>query len=72
MHFAFPFLYAISQSQSLLVFNNFSKDEASLDLDKYQGKSCQVLISNYQSDLTTLPADLKLAPYQSLAVLINE
>ncbi|CCI86085.1 alpha,alpha-phosphotrehalase [Lactobacillus pasteurii DSM 23907 = CRBIP 24.76] len=60
------------QSQSLLVFNNFSKDEASLDLDKYQGKSCQVLISNYQSDLTTLPADLKLAPYQSLAVLINE
>lgn len=59
--------YLDNQAKELLVINNFYGQETELDLGTYADKACRLVISNYDQDLTKLPAKLTLRPYETIA-----
>ena len=60
------------QRQVLLVFNNFFAQQTVFKIPLlYQQQPVQVLISNYQLHLTTIPSKITLRPYEAVACLIS-
>ena len=59
--------YLPDQSKELLVLNNFYGEKTEIDLATYAGKKCTLVISNYEQELTELPAKLTLRPYETIA-----
>ncbi|GAF41291.1 trehalose-6-phosphate hydrolase [Agrilactobacillus composti DSM 18527 = JCM 14202] len=57
------------QGRQLLVLNNFYGTETTFEVPvAYQVAQAKTLISNYNRDLTNLPAQIKLQPYEAIAL----
>lgn len=57
--------------EKLVVFNNFYGKEAVVSVPSDLQECCQVLLDNYQRELSQLPSELSLRPYESLAFRIQ-
>lgn len=57
--------------EKLVVFNNFYGKETVVSLPGDLQESGQVLLDNYQRELSQLPGELSLRPYESLAFRIQ-
>ncbi|MGM9904745.1 alpha,alpha-phosphotrehalase [Lactobacillus sp.] len=57
--------------EKLVVFNNFYGKETIVSVPSDLRESGQVLLDNYQRELSQLPAELSLRPYETLAFKIQ-
>lgn len=61
--------YLDDSPERLLVFANFyGKGHTITVPEEFQGHDCQLLISNDRRTLSTVPAEIELAPYEALAI----
>jgi trehalose-6-phosphate hydrolase len=56
--------------EKLVVFNNFYGKEAAISVPSDLQECGQILLDNYQRELSCLPSELSLRPYESLAFRI--
>ncbi|GHN61784.1 alpha, alpha-phosphotrehalase [Lactobacillus delbrueckii] len=56
--------------EKLIVFNNFYGKEAVISVPSDLQECGQILLGNYQRELSSLPGELSLRPYESLAFRI--
>ncbi|MDA3768378.1 alpha,alpha-phosphotrehalase [Lactobacillus delbrueckii] len=56
--------------EKLVVFNNFYRKEAVISVPSDLQECGQILLDNYQRELSCLPGELSLRPYESLAFRI--
>lgn len=61
--------YLDDSNERLLVFANFYSRHHLLAIpDEFQDKPCQLLISNDQREISTVPAELEMNPYEAFAI----
>lgn len=64
--------YLDSKDEKMLVFTNFYGKEHSVILpEEYQGKDYELLLDNYPAESGNLEKELKLKPYEALAIKIK-
>ena len=57
------------KQQCLLVITNFYGKSTQVILPpELQQQSCQVLLTNYQQNITKIPSSLKLQPYEAIVL----
>lgn len=61
--------YLDDSKEQLLVFANFYGRSHLITIpDQFQGNPCQVLISNDQQNISTVPAEIEMRPYEAFAI----